>query len=177
MGKTSCARQTSTLSASKAALSEGLPPHTRHIILVSSLACKTTLRASVTCRKSINNVVHSWPQRGSALRSLPGLTSTRGPTFSAIDGCGCTIRMPPRSIRMPPRSGDHCSAWSFPTAVLLQLSLAGFYICRGGTSAIGEGNPACRCSQPGLAPPCRLAVHPPGSSPIPFALPWHFYFS
>lgn len=62
----------------------------RHIIPVSSLASKTTLRASVTSRKSIDNIAHTWPQRASALHSLPGLASTRGPPFSAIDACGCT---------------------------------------------------------------------------------------
>lgn len=36
------------------------------------------------------------------------------------------------SIRKPPSSSDHCSAWSFPAAVLLQPLLAGFYICREG---------------------------------------------
>jgi len=125
----------------------------------------------VTCRKSINITVHIWPQRASALCSLPGLTSIGGTSFFS---CRCmwlrwAIGKPPRRVT--------CSAWSFRAAVPLQPLLAGFYICQGGTSATSKGNPACRCSQPGLAPPCQLAVHPPGSSPIPFAHPGHFYFS
>lgn len=79
------------MSTSKAALSGDRPPHTRHTILVSSLASKTTLRASVTCRKSIDNITHTWPQRASALCSLlPGLTSIRAPPLSAADARGCT---------------------------------------------------------------------------------------
>lgn len=41
---------------SKDALWEGLPPHMRHTVPVSSLACKTTLRASVTVGKALCTV-------------------------------------------------------------------------------------------------------------------------